>query len=82
MALKGKSNFQPMKKKVDLKKLETDKSEVDSVKNKHIKFDNDDDSDGEVAVKKPTVPAAGPSKAEKKRKNALDIGKQWYMPVC
>lgn len=83
MALKTKT-INPAKMKFDGKKLpKIDAVTVSSDKNvnksKHIIFD-DDDKDGGVAI--PVEKKQAPKKSEKSRKEAIDIGTQWYQTVC
>lgn len=50
-------------------------------KRKHIIFDDaDNNDDGEVKIK--IAASKKPKNAEKGRKNAIEIGKQWYLRVC
>lgn len=54
-------------------------------KSKHIIFDDDDKdkNDGEVAVETKAQDKKQVSKkSQKNRKNAMDIGTQWYQTVC
>lgn len=85
MALKTNSIVQSMKKKSKInstKEATISKSNGnDSAnKSKHIIFDDDDNNDGEVKVK--IAASKKPNKADKGRKNAIEIGKQWYLRVC
>lgn len=90
MALKTNSTVQSMKKKFDSQKSKFNSTKETTVsksngcesanKSKHIIFDDNDDNDGEVKIK--STASVKPSKAEKGRKNAIEIGKQWYLRVC
>lgn len=82
MALKTKT-INPAKMKFDGKKLpKIDAVKVSSDKNvnksKHIIFD-DDDKDGGVVI--PVEKKQASKKSEKSRKEAIDIGTQWYQTV-
>lgn len=84
MALKTKS-VNPAKMKFNGKKSTADDGFIpaaqDTVsKNKHIIFDGGDDD--EIAVTAPPVEKKQVSKkSEKSRKEASEIGKQWYQKV-
>lgn len=89
MALKTNSTVQSMKKKFDSHKSKINSTKEttisksngnESAKSKHIIFDDNDDNDGEVKIK--SAASIKPNKAEKGRKNAIEIGKQWYLRVC
>lgn len=86
MALKTKSE-NPIKMKFNGDKSKSTKikatipSEESGNKNKHIIFDNDDnDNNGGVIVENKQTPKKN-HKNEKNRKNAMDIGAQWYQTV-
>lgn len=90
MALKTNSTVQSMKKKFDSKKSKINSTKETTIsksngnessnKSKHIIFDDDGDDNGEVKTK--IVTSEKPNKANKSRKNAIEIGKQWYLRVC
>lgn len=99
MALKTNSTVQSTKKKFDFKKSDPIKNNNGAeivAKNKHIKFENTDETNGTVkqtsnkSEKKHIIfddedsevkQSTAPSKADKKRKTAIEIGKQWYLVV-
>lgn len=78
MALKIKST-KPLDVKDTGEKKTPNKisTEENPSKNKHIIFD--DDNVNEVVVEKKQKPKE--KKSEKNRKNAMDIGTQWYQMV-
>lgn len=92
MALKTNSTIQSMKKKFDSKKSKINSTKGTTIpksngdgsaanKSKHIIFDNDnDDVNEEVKIR--TTVSEKPNKADKSRKDAIEIGKQWYLRVC
>lgn len=86
MALKSKSE-NPIKMKINGDKSKSTKikvtipSEQSGNKNKHIIFDNDDNDKGsEIIVENQQTPKKN-QKNDKNRKNAMDIGTQWYQTV-
>lgn len=97
MALKSESS-KSKKMKFDNENSAKIKSPIVSedipTKNKHIKFDNDDDGDGgsnggngdaiissEIKTKNRAEKKHPSKKNEKDRKNAMDIGTHWYQVV-